>query len=148
CNGTIKISPSEPPVDNNCALYNYPATFFSPRSIADQLVAKQMTWKTYQESLPSIDPGVAGVNYSDGAFSNMSPAWVFAPTGDIQNLYAVKHNPFVYFKNIEIGEDDQLSLNKHVKDFDGPDGLWADLQANMPNFALIVPNQCHDMHGL
>jgi hypothetical protein len=58
----------------------------------------------------------------------------------------VKHNPFVYFQNIEVGEEEQLSLEQ-VKDFDGPDGLWADLQTDAPNLSLIVPNQCHDMHG-
>jgi phosphatidylinositol-3-phosphatase len=119
--------------------------FFTPKSIADQLVAKNKTWKSYQESLPTVVPGVAGINYSDGAYSNLSPASVFAP-GPIQKLYAVKHNPFVYFQNVELGESEDLSLAQ-VKDFDGPDGLWADLQADAPHFSFIVPNQCHDMHG-
>jgi phosphatidylinositol-3-phosphatase len=151
CNGQITIAGT--PVPNNCALYDYPARVFSPQSIADQLVARQKSWKTYQESLPIVVPGVAGVNYSDGAFSNLSPADVFAP-GPIQKLYAVKHNPFAYFRNIELGQDDDLSLAQ-VKDFDGTDGLWADLQfwsvseshEKAPNLMIIVPNQCHDMHG-
>jgi phosphatidylinositol-3-phosphatase len=58
----------------------------------------------------------------------------------------VKHNPFVYFQNIRLGQVDELS-SEQVKDFDSPDGLWADLQSDVPNFSLIVPNQCHDMHG-
>jgi hypothetical protein len=144
CNGQVTITGT--PVPNNCALRDYPATFFTPKSIADQLVAKKKSWKTYQESLPTVVPGVAGVNYSDGAFSNLSPAAVFAP-GPIQKLYAVKHNPFAYFDNIERGLNPDLSLEQ-VQDFDGPDGLWADLQTrSMPNLAFIVPNQCHDMHG-
>jgi hypothetical protein len=143
CNGQISLS--GPPLPNNCALRDYPATLFTPKSIADQLVAAHKTWKTYQESLPTVEPGVAQVNYSDGAWSNLSPAAVFAP-GPIQKLYAVKHDPFVYFQNIEVGEDENLSLEQ-VKDFDGPDGLWADLQSDAPNFSFIVPNQCHDMHG-
>ncbi len=145
CNGQITLTTTAVP--NNCALYNYPAKMFTPQSIADQLVAKQKSWKTYQESLPIVAPGVAGVNYADGAFSNLSPAADFAP-GPIQKLYAVKHDPFVYFQNIEIGADDQLSLAR-VTDFDGPDGLWADLQSpnGAPNLTVIVPNQCHDMHG-
>ena len=49
-------------------------------------------------------------------------------------------------ETIEVGEDEQLSLEQ-VKDFDGPDGLWADLQTDAPNLSFIVPNQCHDMHG-
>ena len=49
----------------------------------------------------------------------------------IQKLYAVKHDPFVYFQNVEVGEEEQLSLEQ-VKDFDGSDGLWADLQTATP----------------
>jgi phosphatidylinositol-3-phosphatase len=145
CNGQITLT--GPPVKNNCALHNYPAALFTPKSIADQLVEKHKTWKTYQESLPTVQPGVAQINYSDGMWSNLSPVAVFGP-GPIQKLYAVKHDPFVYFQNIELGEEQDLSLEQ-VKDFDGPDGLWADLQRDkdMPNFSFIVPNQCHDMHG-
>jgi hypothetical protein len=152
CNGQITIPPGGTAVPNNCALYNYSAMFFTPKSIADQLVHKHMTWKAYEESLPTIQPGVAGINYSDGAFSNLSPVSVFtAGTGGastpVQKLYAVKHDPFAYFRNIQLGDNPALSLEQ-VKDFDGLDGLWADLQTgNVPNFSLIVPNQCHDMHG-
>jgi hypothetical protein len=146
CNGEVDIASA--PVANNCALREYPSTSFTPKSIADQLVDKKKSWKTYQESLPTVTPGLLGVNYSDGEFSNLSPAAVFAP-GPIQKLYAVKHNPFAYFQNVELGEKKELSLAQ-AKDFDGPDGLWASLQSgeDMPNLALIVPNQCHDMHGL
>jgi phosphatidylinositol-3-phosphatase len=144
CNGQLTVTT---PVPNNCALYNYPAAYFTPKSIADQLVATGRSWKTYQESLPTVVPGVAGVNYADGAYSNLSPASVFANLGPIQKLYAVKHNPFAYFKNIEVGANPALSLDR-VKDFDGLGGLWADLRSGeAPNFSLIVPNQCHDMHG-
>ena len=145
CNGQITLT--GPPAAHNCALYNYPAAAFTPKSIADQLVENHKTWKTYQESLPTVVPGVAGINYSDGMWSNLSPVAVFGP-GPIQKLYAVKHDPFVYFRNIEVGEEQDLSLEQ-VKDFDGSDGLWADLQRDrdVPNFAFIVPNQCHDMHG-
>ena len=66
--------------------------------------------------------------------------------GPIQKLYAVKHNPFAYFRHIELGDNPALSLGR-VADFSGSDGLWADLQKDMPNLSLIVPNQCHDMHG-
>jgi hypothetical protein len=145
CNGQVTISGT--PVPNNCALRDYPAKMFTPKSIADQLVEKRKSWQTYQESLPTVAPGVFGINYSDGAFSNLSPVAVFAP-GPIQKLYAVKHDPFAYFQNIQLGQDDELSLAQ-VTDFDGTDGLWADLQSreDWPNFAVIVPNQCHDMHG-
>jgi hypothetical protein len=145
CNGQISLSGAA--AANNCAIRNYPAAPFTPVSIADQLVARNKSWKTYQESLPTVKPGVFGVNYSDGEFSSLSPAPVFGP-GSIQKLYAVKHNPFAYFQNIEMGANEDLSLGR-VVDFDGPDGLWADLHSGerTPNFSFIVPNQCHDMHG-
>jgi hypothetical protein len=93
-----------------------------------------------------VAPGVAGVNYSDGSYSNLSPVATFGPS-PIQKLYAVKHDPFVYFQNIQVGANPALSLAQ-VVDFDGPQGLWSDLRANKaPNFSFIVPNQCHDMHG-
>jgi hypothetical protein len=144
CNGQIKLN-GQAPVANNCALRDYPAALFAPKTIADQLVAKHKRWKTYQESLPTVEPGVAGVNYSDGAWSNLSAPAVFGP-GPIQKLFAVKHNPFAYFQNIEVGEQEGLSLEE-VKDFDGPDGLWVDLHSDTPNLSVVVPNQCHDMHG-
>jgi len=154
CNGQISLG-GNPPAANNCALRNYPAAPFAPQSIADQLVAKGKSWKSYQESLPAVVPGVFGVNYSDGEWSNLSPASVFevnggppTPATNIQKLYAVKHNPFVYFENVESGNDASLSLDQ-VVDFDGPNGLWADLvsEERTPDLAFIVPNQCHDMHG-
>ena len=94
-------------------------------------------------------------------WSSLSPAAVFGP-GPIQKLYAVKHNPFAYFQNIEVGTHPALSF-KQVVDFDGDNGLWADLASGPPpaldqlltelnlttgpNLWFIVPNQCHDMHN-
>jgi len=151
CNGQLGAPAS--PVANNCALYSYPAASYVGKSIADQLVETNRSWKAYEESLPSVVPGVFGVNYSDGVFSNLSSNGsdgqqsVFQP-GPIQKLYAVKHNPFVYFENIQAGAEPSLSLSR-VVDFDGDAGLWADLQhpQRAPNLFFIVPNQCHDMHG-
>jgi hypothetical protein len=145
CNGQITVD-GNPPALYNCTYYGYAATTFTPQMIADQLVAKHKTWTSYQENLPAVIPGVAGINYSDGELSNLSPAADFVP-GPIQKLYAVKHNPFVYFYDVEAGINPELSLAR-VKDFDGTTGLWADLETgNVSNLAFIVPNQCHDQHG-
>jgi hypothetical protein len=77
----------------------------------------------------------------------LSTCAVFLPSS-IQKLYAGKHNPFAYFQNIEQGTVVGLSIFDQAQDFDGPNGLWADLQTgNAPNFSFIVPNQCHDMHN-
>jgi phosphatidylinositol-3-phosphatase len=115
---------------------------FVGMTIADQLHAKGKTWKTYQEDLPSI--GADLVDYSDGIFSNPSPV----NQADVAKLYAVKHNPFVYFDHIQRSTGSQNGLG-NVVGFGGMDGLYADLRAGrVPNFSFIVPNQCHDMHGL
>jgi phosphatidylinositol-3-phosphatase len=160
CNGQI---PTTSPVANDCALRDYAAARFTPSSIAHQLVMAGKSWKTYQESLPTVQSGVTGstytapnafgINYSDGAFSNLSPPASAGATspfalGAVQKLYAVKHNPFAYFQDIELGTTPGLSLSQ-VVDFDGPRGLWADVSQliNAPNLFFIVPNQCHDMHG-
>ena len=126
------------------------------KSIADQLVAAGMTWKTYQESLPS--GGADLVNYSDGFYSNLtsntdlntigdSPAPPTDPHSAIVQLYAVKHDPFAYFQSVQQGQHRGLNLDRIVG-FEGHGGLFEDLESgNVPNFSYIVPNQCNDQHG-
>ena len=76
-------------------------------SIADQLDEAHMSWKSYQESLPPY--GADGVNNSDGLLSNLTQASTGVP-----NLYAVKHNPFVYFASVQSGKDRDNSLRNVV----------------------------------
>jgi len=65
----------------------------------------------------------------------------------VVQAYAVKHNPFAYFKNVQEGYSSEHSLS-NVVGFDGPRGLYADLATgNVPSFSFIVPNQCDDQHG-
>jgi phospholipase C len=107
------------------------------KSIADQLVEAGLSWKSYQESLPPY--GADGVNNSDGLISNLTETVAGAP-----NLYAVKHNPFVYFASIQAGTDPDNSLRNSV----GFETLFADLRSgDVPSYSFIVPNQCHDQHG-
>jgi len=121
-------------------------------TIADQLAAAGKTWKTYQEDLPMRGPDL--VNYSDGNFTNLTDFTKINPqltpalsSGDIVQLYAVKHNPFAYFKNVQEGTDPSVSFAQMVG-FDGARGLWGDLASGkVPNFSYIVPNQCNDQHG-
>jgi len=129
-------------------IYNVPfdAAPYVARTIADQLADANMSWKTYQESLPASGT-VDQVNYSDGIYSNLSPADI-VNSGNVQKLYAVKHNPFVYFENIQQNADPKNGLG-NVVDFEGINGLYADLRSDdVPNFLFIAPNQCHDMHGV
>lgn len=125
-------------------IYNapFPAAPAIGMTIADQLVAKHKSWKSYQESLPASGPDY--VNLSDGIYSNLSPV----NQSDIQKFYAVKHNPFVYFANVQANTNPNNGFN-NIAGFDGLDGLYADLATgNVPNFSFIAPNQCHDMHGI
>jgi Phosphoesterase family len=93
-------------------------------SVADQLEAAGLSWKTYQQSLP-----YAG--FTGTAFPSSSIA-----------LYASKHNPFLNFASIQTNPSE---LAKIVPDTQ----LEADLATDkVPNFGYIVPDQCHDMHGI
>jgi hypothetical protein len=87
------------------------------RSLADTLAARGKTWKTYAEDLPS--PGYTG------AFS-----------GD----YAKKHDPFLYFRNVA----DYPVRARNVVPLPR---LAGDVAARtLPDFSLVVPNLCNDMH--
>ncbi|HVT14650.1 MAG TPA: alkaline phosphatase family protein [Thermoanaerobaculia bacterium] len=122
------------------------------KTIADQLAAAGLTWKTYQESLPPGGPN--GVNYSDGFFTDRTDFSAIKPAltpplsqSSVVKLYAAKHNPFVYFRSVQEGRTQHLSLD-NVAGFEGPNGLYADLRlARVPTFAFIAPNQCNDQHG-
>ncbi len=120
-------------------------------SIADQLVAAGKTWKSYQESLPA--QGADGVNNSDGFFTDATDFSNIFPqltpplsSGDVVKLYAVKHNPFVYFQSVQEGKG-ALSL-KNTVGFEGDHGLYGDLATGkVPTYSFIAPNQCNDQHG-
>lgn len=117
------------------------------KTIADQLVAAGLTWKSYQESLPPT--GADNVTYSDGYFTDSSNILAVLPLEmqGLLKLYAAKHNPFVYFRSVQEGRNPELSLER-VKGFEGKHGLFEDLDAGqVPNFSFIAPNQCNDQHG-
>jgi len=107
------------------------------KTITDQLVAAGLSWKSYQETLPPY--GADGVNNSDGLISDLTQQEPGMP-----KLYAVKHNPFVYFASVQTGSNPRNSLKNIV----GFDRLFADLASgHVPNYSFISPNQCHDQHG-
>jgi hypothetical protein len=117
----------------------------SGKTVADQLDAKSLSWKSYQESLPPSGANRADV--ADGAFSNLTDFTKYKPflkpratQKDLVDLYAVKHNPFAYFASGQT----EASLAKSVNF----DTLYADLATGkVPNYSLVVPNQCNDQHG-
>jgi len=123
------------------------ATNTSGKSIGDQLVEWGKSWESYQENLP---PGGAdGVNNSDGFFTSNAEIANAMP-GEQQtliNLYAVKHNPFAYFRSVQEGTNSRNSLS-NVVGFQGAHGLLEDLgSGHVPTLSFIAPNQCNDQHG-
>ena len=95
---------------------------FSAPNLADQLESHGHTWASYEESMPYA--GYLGATYpSQGA------------------LYASKHNPFAHFDDV-LNNPARLQNIKPFSDF------ATDLARNkVADFNLVVPNQCHDMHG-
>jgi acid phosphatase len=87
------------------------------RSLADTLGAAGKTWKTYAEDLP-----YRGF------------------TGASSGRYAKKHDPFLYFRDVA----DSRARRDRVVPFSD---LGRDLARNrLPDFSLLVPNLCDDMH--
>ncbi len=87
-------------------------------SLADTLERAGLTWKTYAEGLPW--PGFEG-------------AW--------NGRYAKKHDPFLYFDGVS-------SSARRRRNVVPLSRLRGDAVAGrLPSFALVVPDQCNDMHS-
>ncbi|HEX4080496.1 MAG TPA: alkaline phosphatase family protein [Rhizomicrobium sp.] len=100
-------------------------------SLAAQLAAHHLTWKGYFEDIPT--PGSRAYRWPDAAHP---------VAGKPAGLYAVKHNGFMNFKDVQ----DDPALAQKIAGFDAFERDVA--SGNLPNYAQIVPNQCDDMHGL
>ena len=123
-----------------------PAAHTVGKMIGDQLAEHGRRWKSYQESLPPT--GADGIAYSDGYFTDVNPpSAAIGGASALLKLYAAKHNPFVYFKSVQEGQNPNNSL-ANVVGFEGKRGLWDDLATgHVPDLAFIAPNQCNDQHG-
>jgi hypothetical protein len=89
------------------------------------------------------------VNNSDGLFTDKTNLVTALPgaTTSLVGLYAVKHNPFAYFRSVQEATYWGSSL-KNMVPFEGKTGLFGDLKSgNVPTYSFIVPNQCDDQHG-
>jgi phospholipase C len=105
----------------------------SATTLADQLTAAGMTWKGYFQNLPPI-PSTGLITTGP----NANGPYTFKSPSNTDALYASKHNPFLNFTGT------QGALANMVPDTQ----LATDLAAGkLPNFSLVVPDQCHDMHG-
>lgn len=143
---------TEPPtitaVNNIDGIISYPSVSdTSGKTIADQLAEVSKSWKSYQESLPAAGPD--RVTYSDGFFTDSSniPAAIPGEQQTLVDLYAAKHNPFVYFRSVQEGLNPRNSF-ANVAGFEGAHGLFDDLASgHVPTYSFIAPNQCNDQHG-
>ena len=129
-------------------------------TIADQLAQHGLSWRSYQESLPNS--GADGVNNANGTTYDTSKFLAALKTqgennnsiapypvdSGIVNDYAVKHDPFAYFRSVQEGRPGSGLSLANISGFDGANGLYADLATGrVPTFSLIAPNQCDDQHG-
>jgi hypothetical protein len=101
------------------------------RHLGDQLAKAGFSWKGYYESLPK--PGAGDVVASDPKFADGTRKTA---------LYASKHSGFMNYAGVQA---DPQRARRIV----GFEQLDADIASGaLPAFAVIVPNQCNDMHGL
>ncbi len=118
--------------DPNCAGTTVDHTV-SAQSLADQLTAAGLTWKGYFQSLPYVDPSQV---VKSGP--NANGPYTFKWPSNSNALYASKHNPFVNFTGTQNALSQMVSDNQLGLDL---------LTGQLPNYSLVVPDQCHDMHG-
>ncbi|GAC1453052.1 MAG: alkaline phosphatase family protein [Vulcanimicrobiaceae bacterium] len=86
-------------------------------NLVDSVEASGRTWKTYAEGLPR------------SGF-----------TGPFAGRYAKKHDPFVYFRDV-------LSSPARLRRIVPYPAFGRDLAAGaLPDFSLVVPDLCNDMH--
>jgi hypothetical protein len=98
--------------------------------LGTQLDAAGLTWKGYYESIPA-----------PGSLATYATARGSEAGGFLAGLYASKHSGFLNFASTQ---SDPHRADHLV----GFDRLDADLASgNLPSFALVVPNQCNEMHG-
>ena len=105
---------------------------FPGANLVDQLENHHLTWRAYMQSIPSV-----------GSQVEYAPT-VQTPNGPVTvELYAQKHDPFMYFRDINHAGSPRL---RQIVPF--AHRFAHDLgSGNMPNFVWISPDQCHDMHG-
>jgi hypothetical protein len=121
-------------------------------NIGNQLTAKKLTWKAYQEDMGN-DPNREAAACGHPALNTQDETQK-AEAGD---GYATRHDPFVYFHSVI---DERTYCDKHVVALGSPTGampaaalrgetgLATDLTAlaKTPKFSFITPNLCNDGH--
>lgn len=93
-------------------------------NLASQLRKAGLSFALYAESLPETGSLVSA-----------------APARGGGALYAQKHNPAPYFEELARDPGAMALVRPYT-------AFAADLAEGAPNVAMIIPNQCHDGHGL
>ncbi|MDE3126455.1 MAG: phosphoesterase [Gemmatimonadota bacterium] len=125
-------APDGQPVGEGCV---YPAHV---KTIANQLMARGLTWKGYMEDMGN-DPSREAARCGHAAIGTVDRTERAAHN----DQYAAKHNPFVYFHAIVDSASCQANdvpLTELTRDLASA--------ATTPNYSYIVPNLCNDGHDL
>jgi hypothetical protein len=118
---------SDRPYCHGTGAAGYPAHLIEGPNLATELRAKGLAWRAYLEDIPER-----------GSLAIASLGTANAAPG----LYAAKHTGFTNFASVHRDAD-------LARELVGFDVLDADLRAgSLPAFALVVPNQCNEMHGI
>ncbi|WP_425147972.1 alkaline phosphatase family protein [Deinococcus sp.] len=95
-----------------------PGQRFAGDNLALQLEKAGLSWRGYMQGLPTT-----------------------ASTADYAGAYGKKHNPFMLSSDI-------VNSPQRVQNVVPYEQFGADLSSgSVPNFAFLVPDVCHDMHG-
>ncbi|KAI0261864.1 phosphoesterase family-domain-containing protein [Gloeopeniophorella convolvens] len=108
-------------------LYNIPANI---STVVDLLEAKNISWASYQESMPS--DGFEGFNFTSNNYLNSSaPPYTY---------YVRKHNPTIVYDSVA-SVPSRLILHRNFNDF------AADVNASVvPQWLFVTPNLVDDAH--
>ncbi|HEU4642361.1 MAG TPA: alkaline phosphatase family protein [Gemmatimonadaceae bacterium] len=123
-------APDGQPIGDGCI---YPAHV---QTIANQLMAKGLTWKGYMEDMGK-DPSREAATCGHAPIGALDPTERAAP----QDQYAAKHDPFVYFHAIL----DSASCQQNVVPLPELETALRTVDQT-PNYSFIVPSLCHDGH--
>lgn len=107
--------------------------------LTDLLRRAGISWKAYEENIDGGSCPLGGHNFLQLAAENGVP-WTSG------NLYAAKHDPFVYFDDVT-GNQSSASVycTSHIRPFTQ---FASDLTHNrVAVYNFITPNLCDDMHS-
>ncbi|HEV3319142.1 MAG TPA: alkaline phosphatase family protein [Solirubrobacteraceae bacterium] len=109
------------------------------QTLAGQLTAKHLTWRSYLEGMDEPGAGAGGAYGACGHPALGAPDPTSAPIPPAGQAYATWRNPFVYFHAV-------IDSPACASDDVGLDKLKSDLQntKSTPSFAYVVPDRCHD----